>query len=61
MWLQAFDRAIVVANSVDHHRLAEDAAYRQRLIDMLQCDEPSGPSPIKRFVDYLSRFLPKAV
>ena len=59
MWLQSLDRAIAIANSVDHQRLAEDA-YRQRVIDMLQCEEPSGPSLINRIVDHLSRFLPKA-
>ena len=60
MLLQAFDRAIAVANSVDHNRLAEDAAYRQRVIDMLQCEKPAGPSLTSRIADYLSKFLPKA-
>jgi hypothetical protein len=61
MWLQAYDRAIAVANSVDHNRLADDAAYRQRVVDMLQCDEPVGPSLTRRIVTFLSRFMPKAV
>ena len=60
MWLQSFDRAIAIANSVDHQRLAEDA-YRQRVIDMLQCEEPSEPSLATRLTAYLTRFLPKAV
>jgi hypothetical protein len=60
MLLQAFDRAIVVANSVDHNRLAEDAAYRQRVVDMLQCEEPTGPSLTSRIAAFLSKFLPKA-
>ena len=60
MLLQAFDRAIIVANSVDHNRLAEDAAYRQRVVDMLQCQKPAGPSLTNRITTYLSKFLPKA-
>ena len=48
MLLQAFNRAIIVANNVDHNRLAEDAAYRQRVVDMLQCEKPAGPSLISR-------------
>ena len=59
MWLKSFDRAIAIANSVDHQRLAEDA-YRQRVIDMLQYEKPAGPSLTGRVTAYLSKFLPKA-
>ncbi len=58
MWLRSFDRAIAIANSVDHHRLADDA-YRQRVIDMLQYEKPAGPSQTSRVTAYLSKFLPK--
>jgi hypothetical protein len=59
MWLRSFDRAIAIANSVDHQRLVEDA-YRQRVIDMLQYEKPAGPSLTSRVTAYLSKFLPKA-
>ena len=60
MLLQAFNWAIVVAKNVDHNRLAEDAAYRQRVVDMLQCEKPAGPSLTGRIAAYLTKILPKA-
>jgi hypothetical protein len=48
MWLKSFDRAIAIANSVDHQRLVEDA-YRQRVIDMLQYEKPAGRPPEGRW------------
>jgi hypothetical protein len=60
MLLQAFNWAIVVAKNVDHNRLADDAAYRQRVVDMLQCEKPAGPSLTSRIAAYLTKILPKA-
>ena len=59
MWFGALQRAIKVADSVDHSRLA-DADYRQRVIEMLRCDKPAVPSVLSRLTAWLSRHRPRA-
>lgn len=60
MYWEAFNRAIVIANTVDGDRLADDPDYRARVIKALQCDPRTRPSLMSRLYTALARFLPKA-